>query len=119
MTRTFPACALVALLAVAPLAAPLDAQDAPNPAVAPPLEKRFDGLHLTVRLPAAWQMVESSDTTGQQVVARWRGKLGGSALVVGLRLFPHKEFPADEPTGLIDMITRSRSGPGPGGSQGL
>jgi hypothetical protein len=111
MRRSFPAHALGALL----LAAPLLAQDAPKPAAAAPIVKRFDKLQLSVSLPGEWGMTEA-DSSDPQIQQRWRGKLGASELVADLIVLPQRDFAVDEPTGLIDIIGKYRADPKQGGN---
>lgn len=106
--------ASLSLAAIALLAAPLAAQDAPTVG-APPIEQRYENLLLTVHLPAEWAMKESAETGDPQIRTRWTGQKGATALLVDLVLFPQSQFGATEPTDFITLIGQYRQDPGQGG----
>jgi hypothetical protein len=88
---------LAVALALAAVAVPLRAQDAP-------FERRFDDLELVLSFPAAWQLKDASASRDPGVQGSWTGKLGASDLRLRLVLIPRSQWQFDEPSQVVDMI---------------
>ncbi|MGQ0552448.1 MAG: hypothetical protein ACT4PU_04445 [Planctomycetota bacterium] len=108
---------LAALLALtAALPAALHGQTAPPaaaPATAQDFVQRFDNLHLTLTLPAAWGMSKNLPAPGQQASAfDWKGKIGETPLLMAVVILGRYDYGLTEPSDILELVASQASGPG-------